>query len=301
MKIIKKLLSYTARRSYWYNNVVFQDCAKFWNIKEYQIDVVNLGSNSAKYGFDYSDCGVVGYNWAMGPQSLMMDLNILQCYYSYLKPGATVLIPLCPFSCMVGYDYSYFSDKYYTILNHAQIPFFNIHKRVLMDDIKRNPGKYIPLVEILKMIAEKVLFWRKKKDTTICDFEKDALVFINSWKGQFFIKDFDDEWSCNNMNSYKESQELLFQIVDFCKRYGFKPAVVMPPISPSLKQFFPEKRLNRYVVNYVKETIGENAIFLNYIDEEQFNNNDYFWNSYFLNNKGAKIFTKAVLRDLSIL
>lgn len=301
MSIVKKILSRIARRSSWYNEVIFQDCAKFWKIVDYKIDVVNLGSNSAKYGFDYSECGIVGYNWAMGPQSLMMDLNILQCYYSYLKPGATVIIPLCPFSCMVGYDFSYFADKYYTVLNHAQIPFFNIHKRVLMNDMRNNPGNYIPFVEVLKVLVNKLFFWRKKKNTTCSDFEKDAIVFINAWKGQFFIKDFDDEWSCNNKNSYKESQELLGKIVDFCKRYDFRPAVVMPPVSPALKQYFPEIIINRYVVNYVKGAIGEEVIFLSYLDDKRFIDNSLFKNSYFLNNDGAKLFTKTVLQDLSLL
>ena len=301
MSIVKKILSRIARQSRWYNEVVFQDCAKFWKIDNYQIEVVNLGSNSAKYGFDYSDCNIIGYNWAMGPQSLMMDLNILQCYYSYLKPGATVIIPLCPFSCMVGYDFSYFSDKYYTVLNHAQIPFFNIHKRVLMNDMRNHPENYIPFVDVLKAVINKLFFWRKKKGATCLDFEKDALVFINSWKGQFFIKDFEEEWSCNNKNSFKESQELLSKIVDFCIRYGFKPAVVMPPISPTLKQYFTEGTVNRYVVNYVKDAIGDGAIFLNYLEDKNFADNSLFKNTYFSNNVGAKLFTKTVLQDLSLL
>ena len=301
MKIINKVLSRLARKTRWYNIFLFQDCAKFWNIREYNIDVVNLGSNSAKYGFDYSESGVVGYNWAMGPQSLMMDLNILQCYYSYLRPGATVIIPLCPFSCLVGYDYSYFSDKYYTILNHAQIPFFNIHKRVLMNDIRRNPGNYVPFTEVLRLILNKVIFWKKKKNIEKCDFEKDSRVFISSWKNQFFLKDFEDELSCNNMNSYRESQEILNKIVDFCRRYDFRPIVVMPPVSPELRKYFSPKSIKKFIIDYVKESIGEETLFLNYLDNEKFRDDEFFMNSYFLNDKGAKVFTNTVLKDISII
>ena len=299
MKMLFKILSRIVRQTNWYQNVVFQDCAKFWNISDYQIDVVNLGSNSAKYGFDYSECNIVGYNWAMGPQSLMMDLKILQCYYSYLKPGATVLIPLCPFSCLVGYDYSYFSDKYYSVLNHSQIPYYNIHKRVLMYDIRMNPYKYIPLYEIVKAILLKLWFWKKKN--IHCDFKMDSLRFVNAWKEQFFIKDFEEEWSLLNKNSYEESKEILHSIVDFCVRYGFNPVIVLPPISKELREHFSKNALERCVTNYVRETVGDKVLFLNYIDDASFNDNSLFMNSYFLNTKGAKRFTNTLIQELGKL
>lgn len=300
MSLINKILSRIARKSNWYNNIVFQDCAKFWRIDNYQIDVVNLGSNSAKYGFDYSGCEVVGRNWSMGPQSLMMDLNILQCYYSYLKPGATVIIPLCPFSCLVGYDYSYFTDRYYTVLNHAQIPFFNIHKRVMMNDMMNNPGKYIPFVEVLKVVVNRLAFWHKGKDNTVTDFDKDSQVFINSWKQQFFLKDFDDELSCLNKNSYIESQEILGKIVDFCIRYGLKPVVVMPPVSQALKKHFSSKAIDKFVIDYVNGVIGKDVLFLNYLENKDFTDFSLYKNSYFLNERGAIQFTKTVLNDINI-
>ncbi len=298
MKYLNKILSRIARRSNWYNNVVFQDCSKFWNIKDYNIDVVNLGSNSAKYGFDYSDCDVIGHNWSMGPQSLMMDLNIIQCYHSYLKPGATVLIPLCPFSCLVGYDFSYFSDKYYTVLNHSQIPCYNIHKRVMMYDMRLNPYKYIPMIEFVRTVISKVKPGKKKKPQ--CDFEKDAVRFINAWKEQFFLKEFDDEWSLLNKNSYEESKEILRKTTDFCERYGFKPVLVMPPVSQPLRKYFNEKALDQCIINYVKEAVDGSVTFLNYFDDSQYNDESLFMNSYFLNKKGAVIFTKQVLNDLGL-
>ena len=296
MRLINKVLLRIARQSDWYNNIVFQDCTKFWGIRDYDIDIINLGSNSAKFAFDYSDCNLTGKNWAMGPQSLMMDLSILQSHYSFLKQGATVIIPLCPFSCLVGYDYSYFSDKYYTVLNHSQIPCFNLHKRILMNDIKLNPHRYIPAVELVKTILSKLKI--KKNNVIPCDFDKDSERFIKQWKEQFFIKDFDDDWSLLNQNSYMESKEILHKITDFCKRYGFTPVIVMPPVSSSLKKCFSNKALEKCVVNYVKEAVGNSVLFLNYLDCKLFDDNSLFANSYFLNSSGAKLFTKQVLNDL---
>lgn len=58
---------------------------KFWHIRNFNLDVVNLGSNSGVYAFEYSDLDLLGMNWALGPQSLVHDFNILKNYFSYLK------------------------------------------------------------------------------------------------------------------------------------------------------------------------------------------------------------------------
>ena len=54
------------------------------------------------------------------------------------------------------------------------------------------------------------------------------------------------------------------------------------------------------MTNYVNEAVGNEALFLNYLDETSFKDNSLFTNSYFLNAKGAKQFTKRVLSDLKI-
>lgn len=304
MNPIKIIISKITRQSYWYKEKVFQDCEKFWNMKEFDLEVINLGSNSAKFCFNYDSADVKGANWAMGPQSLMIDLNILQSYYSYLKPGATVLIPLCPFSCLVGYDYSYLSDKYYTILNHSQFPCFNIHKRLEMLDVKNRPYMYIPLIEVVRelLLIVKRTFVQKRNETiNEVQMENDVNRFINGWKSQFFIKDFDDELSLLNKNSYEESKEILYKIVDFCLRYGFKPVIVMPPVSPMLKRSFTSKMLNKCINQYVKEAVGDCVLFLNYLDDKTFSDIKYFRNSYFMNTIGSERFTQRVLCDLGLI
>ena len=162
-----------------------------------------------------------------------------------------------------------------------------------------NPYKYIPLYEIVKAIVLKLWFWRKKNHH--CDFKKDSLRFVNAWKKQFFLKDFEEEWSLLNKNSYEESKEILHSIVDFCVRYGFKPVIVLPPISKELREHFSKNALERCIIDYVRETVGDKVPFLNYIDDASFNDNTLFMNSYFLNKKGAKLFTNTLIQELSKL
>lgn len=81
----------------WYQQK-FQDCQKFWKGVTEGLEIVNLGSNSAFYGFDYSNLPIKAANWAMRPQSFPQDLAILKTYYRYLRPRAIILIALCPYS-----------------------------------------------------------------------------------------------------------------------------------------------------------------------------------------------------------
>ena len=167
-----------------------------------------------------------------------------------------------------------------------------------MNDMKLNPHKYIPMIEFVRTVISKIKFGKEKE--LQCDFEKDAVRFITAWKEQFFLKNFDDEWSLLNKNSYEESKEILRKITGFCERYGFKPVLVMPPVSQPLRKYFSEKALDQCVINYVKEAVGDSLPFLNYFDDGQYNDKSLFMNSYFLNKKGAVIFTKRVLNDLGL-
>ena len=96
-KIIGKFNS-LLKRSYWYNEKLLPDCKKFIYHNRYNLDIVNLGSSSAKYAFDYSGLEVAASNWAMEPQSFVNDYAVLTNYSSFLKKGAKVIIPICPFS-----------------------------------------------------------------------------------------------------------------------------------------------------------------------------------------------------------
>lgn len=54
-------------------------------MKEEPLDVVNLGSSSGVYDFDYSDMGCKGMNWAVAPQTMVGDFLILKRYRKFLR------------------------------------------------------------------------------------------------------------------------------------------------------------------------------------------------------------------------
>ena len=88
------------KTNWWKNQFVFTH--QFISNQGYRknltrnIEIVNVGSNPARFAFDY-DKLILGANWSTGNQGLDMDYQLLRFYHSFMKEGATVLIPIVPF------------------------------------------------------------------------------------------------------------------------------------------------------------------------------------------------------------
>lgn len=299
MSILRKIfrkVNGLLRRSYWVNEVVFPDCKKFWNHNTYGLELVNLGSSSAKYGFNYDGVDIKAANWAMAPQTFVGDYAILSNYSSYLKPGATILISFCPFSSLGGGNDD-LADKYYTVVRPISILHASLRRRDAVMDIKSKPLKYYPLFALIGEI--KRLFGLKQQ---VCkDFERDANRWINSWKKEFSLYNLHDPFALINQDRFNDSVESLQKLLVFCKSHGYKAVLVLPPMTKHLSQKFDNLSRQQLIYNFIEQSNIINAPILDYIDHEKFSNDIFFRNAYLLNEKGAKEFTNTVLIDLSKL
>lgn len=298
--LIKKRLNNLIKKSYWYQNIAFSDCKKIWDIKESNLDIINIGSSSGKFAFDYNYCHVKAFNFAMSPQTLYIDLEILKKYSKYLKPqNAIVLIPLCPFSCLGGSSL-YMPDKYYTILDLESIPLGNYKKAQEIRKIQQNPLTYYPLISLISEI--KHLF----KKGNECKMNKkqmqiNAEEFMRGWMSEFNITDFKNDLILKNKNAYESSVQILSEIIDFCLIRNIRPVLVLPPVTKYLAEKFTPGMLQLFVYDFIKKANKRSVTFLDYWNDSEFSDKLYFRNSFFLNQKGAQKFTQKVLNDLSII
>lgn len=292
---LKSILNKWVKKSPWFTNGDLKDCQKFWDGIPYELDAVNLGSNSAKYGFDYSGLNVNAANLAMGPQCLLMDLNILKAYKDHLKPNAIVFIPMCPFSSMAGYNYL-IDPKYHTFLPKENIPNFSKKTQARMMNLKNNPINVYPLIRFFVDIKN-CLFKPFKRKGNHVNFDIDAQKWINAWMSEFDIASFEDTLSEENTKNKKDSASIIKSIYDYCIESGFKPYVVLPPITSVLSQKLSPSMREKYIVDYIKLAEIPEDHFLDYLDDKEIGENqDYFQNAYFLNAEGAKVFTKKILQ-----
>lgn len=264
------------------------------------MDVINIGSSSGKFAFNYNKQPIKAANFAMEPQTLVADFEILRNYSSYLKPqDATVLIPICPFSCLGGSSL-YMPDKYYTILNLASIPQGNYKKAQNVKNIQQNPLMYFPLIALISEIKH---LFKNEKDYKINEeqMQINAEEFMKGWISEFSIIDFKNDLILKNKDAYEDSIKILSDIIDFCLTRNIRPVLVLPPVTKYLAEKFTPEMMQLYVYDFVKRANGKSVIFLDYWNDSEFSDNSYFQNSFFLNRIGAQKFTKRVLSDLSII
>ncbi len=292
---VMNVLNMYVKKSYWYNNIIFDNCSKFWQHSTFELDIINLGSTSALSAFDYTAFpSLKTANWAMSPQTLVADYQILRNYSSYLREGATVLIPLCPFSCFGGSN-DFLQDKYYTILDIASIPHASFIRKQQVIDTKNNPLKYYPMIQV---------FTRNRLSNQLRNSEDDLVLDANrrlkSWQKEFGIIRFSDPISLVNKDSFQDSVALLHDMINYCTNRLFKPVLVMPPVSNALQKNIGPELKRRLVDDFVGGLTMEGCRFLDYFNDVRFSD-EYFQDSFLLNKSGAKLLTSIVLKDLNLV
>ena len=132
------------------------------------------------------------------------------------------------------------------------------------------------------------------------ELEKDAKRWIDGWKKQFGISDFDAPLTRENEEGREYRIKLMQTLIDFCTERGYKPVYVIPPVTEHLAKYYTPKFEETYIYGYLKE-VNREILTLDYSKDSEFRFNDeLFFNSFFLNKKGRKLFTRRVLKDLKI-
>jgi len=309
-RIVRKLfyiitLCPLLKRTNWYKNFfleyIYPDNIWYRNHEERNFDLVSLGSSGAKWAFDFEDCGIKAMNWAQQPQTLLEDYNLLRHYHSILRKGGYVIITIMPFTglnkstgmadAMKYLNLDYQGEpiqpyKYEEACRYAQYP-------VLF-------GK--PAV---KALIKYLLGKERQADRYACtkvtsnpmsasQLDEDAKRWIEGWKRQFAIDDFEAPLTLQNAAGRQVRIKVMRELVDFCTERGYVPVYVIPPVTRHLAEYYTSKFEQTYIYGYLKE-VDRNVLTLDYSKDNDLMTDDLYFNSFFLNAKGRKIFTAKVL------
>lgn len=310
--IIKKIIAYPltiienrVKKTNWYKsdipNVDNYPRDSWYRIHpERNYDVVNLGSSSALFCFDYEGLPVKAFNWALKPQSMEYSFKILKQYFSILRHKGIVIIPLCPFSCLSvtgkWTERSYY--KYFHILDPVFIDNFATISRARRHPLLSHPKQSIK--RLIKDIPTSDMYSYNVQCSTEKEFEDNARTRINNWKREFNILDLNAPLSVENKEGRIERTKTLKDMVDFCIDKNISPVIVIPPAHKSLNAYFTSQFCENYIDSFIKG-IDRNIPVLNYLNSSQFNGSDMFRDSFFMNKMGARVFTQQVLRDLRLV
>lgn len=289
------------------NHEIYPDNVWYREHDERNFDVVNIGSSGGKWAFDYADLNVKAMNWAQQPQTLLEDYNLLRHFHSILKRGGYVLITIMPFTGL---------NKKTGLMDAMKYVKFDIQGEPIQPYMFNEAIRYATYPFLFKKTALKVLIryfmGRDKKcglhpETQLeynpmksNELEKDAKRWIDGWKKQFGISDFDAPLTRENEEGREYRIKLMQTLIDFCTERGYKPVYVIPPVTEHLAKYYTLKFEETYIYGYLKE-VNREVLTLDYSKDSEFRFNDeLFFNSFFLNKKGRKLFTRRVLKDLKI-
>ena len=300
-KKIASKLNGAIRRTHWFNEELFPDCRKFWNYNTFNTDVINLGSTSGYYAFDYEGLPIKGGNFALRHNPLSGDQAILKNYFGYLNPkGSHVIIPLCVFSSLAG-SYDFMEDRFYTLIYPSSIPHFSYRRQQQIKAIAASPIRRFPLWSFYTELRAQL---RGTSHSTLTEeqMKADADRWIKGWKHEFALSDFSQPLSLINKDGVNDAAEILNDIISFCKERNIKPVIMIPPMYHTLAEKFDEKARQLFVYDLIEKIEDKTVPFHNYMDDSRFSrDSSLFMNSFFLNKKGAKKFTRIALTDIGLL
>ncbi len=268
-------------------------------------DVVNLGSNPAHFGFFYEN--VVGQSWATGSQGQDMDFEILKYFHSYLRKGGTVLIPIMPFTAISSYlkerpDYwnmPYYS-KFYKILDGYQgskLPYSKDLHRYLKFPLWYNKKA---LRYLIKDSLPDSRYDITEQPMMKMELQQNATQWIKGWLSEFNLKSLDDCFDMRWKKYYGEAVDLTKQMVNYCLERDLKPVFICVPMTKYLSDLFPTEVRKYLVIDFVKACNEHDVPFLDYTLALEFQDASLYFDSFFLNMRGRKLFTRRVLKDLGL-
>lgn len=288
-----------------YNHEIYPDNVWYREHDERNFVVVNLGSSGGKWAFDWNEVGIKGMNWAQEPQTLIDDFRLLKNFHSILKKNGTVIITLMPFSGLnkktgVMDTFKYLGTFYWDMAKDMpylaeacrfrDYPIF-FGKPAIKAGIKYLLGCEKTAVDVRLTLDHNPM--------TSEILERDAENWMRGWTLQFGIPDFEAPLADENRRGREIRVQVLREMVDFCVERGYRPVYVIPPVTKYLAKKFTPRFREIYFDSFIRD-VGRDVRLLNYLNDDRFINHDLYFNSFFLNVKGRKLFTEQVCADLRL-
>ena len=297
--VVAFLMNALYKRTNDYRNI-FADTDKFRHDDSIPNDLqlVNLGSNHPKFGFDYNGLGVKAMNWAVGPQSLEYDFAILrkECYH--LADRAVVLIPICVLKFFL-YRHPFGEHlKYYGILPKEDVVGYSQKTKLAHIDypLLFHPKKLKRLIKDVPMVSERLSINSNPMNEEL--LKSDADFWINCWNREFNIDINHLVLSDKNKDAIKRNVKLLHDMILFCINRGLRPVICILPVTEYLGSKFSDDFVEHQILDYIKEANQQVCPVLNHLKDSRFSDSSLYINSFFFNLHGRKQFTKMLVEEL---
>ena len=309
--LVLLILNKAIKNTNWYKNIFIyteQMCSNegYRNYLIRNLDVVNVGSNPARFAFHYDT--ILGENWSTGNQGKDMDYEILKFRHSFLKRRGVVLLPITPFSGVAGFlknnNPSYFGVHYYAKFAKTLDP-----GQALRIPECGYAMKWLRFPILFEPKSLRYLFFDVKEDNRleITDMRltkpqriEDARHWVEGWLNEFELINLEEPLNEKLKLGVDNSVKIMQETIDFLVERDLKPVLVLTPMCCELQNYFTEPIKEKLIYNFVKQ-INRSVEFLDYSNDNDLQRPELYFNTLYMNLRGRKIFTNRVLKDLNLV
>lgn len=284
--------------SRYYDNFVNVNTVKFKlydSLKNKSVNIVNVGSSHTLHGIEYNQDNCI--NLALPSQSYYYDLKLLERYRAKIKSDAILIIPISIFS--------YYASNENSEINYISLlPYKNLKNTDRLDYllIKYLSG-VMPFSNILKSIKYFIQYGFIKH---ITEYPKDLPLEKRQIESDKTVLGHITRKKDLGNKLIREGETNLIQILRLAQENNWKIVFITTPFSrmyldglEKLEENVFEKRIYNNLEE-TKKQFGINFAYLDYSRDNRFiDRTDLFLDDDHLNEKGAKIFTKILLDDIS--
>lgn len=273
--------------------------------KEDFYSIATFGSSYARYGFDFSESAVEGYNFGLMPQFLYYTYKMVKDYTNSCKSSAYVVIVLPDLVFGEPGKGKYGADRYALLLSkEAQGDEYSLYKELF---VKRFPLLKPSLYNLKRCIKDVPRILKEHRDYQLMQNELNerqvedaAQRRCNDWIKEFHLKDTQSDVIPKELESkMAESRQILTDIIDFCLSKGLKPALVVTPVSGIMNCHLSDAFMKKVLYDNIEMANTQHVPIFDYMKDERFADSDYYCNSAdLLNQRGRKKFTDIVVKDI---
>lgn len=116
------------------------------------------------------------------------------------------------------------------------------------------------------------------------------------WRRQFEITDFNAPLNERNRKTFAETVPILCDGLRMCVANGWRPIIVLPPISRHYDEVFKPVFWKTYVSDFVAAANPVKAPYWDYGADPRFRDDSLYANSLMLNRKGRALFTAEIVQ-----
>lgn len=256
--------------------------------------VMNTGSNHALFAIDWTLVNVHGFNLASGSQSLSWDDRLLRKYRSHLEPGGVILIVLSDLVlAFLEYSDPGADRRYYSFMRATEIPRYTWRRAIRYHSLPVL-ANWRNIIRCFRHRGE--IFVERVSSPEYAEQESDAR--IAGWKKEFRLPDLHHRQSADHLhNEIEQAAELLRHMVDEAAKLGFRPILMIPPLSAIFHQKIGSDFVDEVLYRPLRERFSDVPL-LDYMSDERFQDYRLYQNGDFMNAEGRKAFMPVLWHDI---